>query len=74
MSWQAAAEDTPTDARARRAERRAVAQALRGSELDWVAIDACPAWLGTPPAARELLCAHAGAWWRACTTCWAKRG
>ena len=65
MSWQAAAEDTPTDARARRAERRAVAQALRGSDLDLAAIDACPAWLGTPAAARELLCAHAGAWWLA---------
>ncbi|MFD1711867.1 hypothetical protein FVQ98_17635 [Ottowia sp. GY511] len=60
------ANDLPaTDARARRAERLAVAQALPGVALDWAAIDACPAWLARSPAERELLCAHAGAWWLA---------
>ncbi len=53
----------PADARARRAQRLAVAQALPGAALDWAALDACPAWLARPAPARELLCAHAGAWW-----------
>lgn len=53
------------NARARRAERVAVAQALQGTTLDWAAIDACPAWLALPPAERDALCAHAGAWWLA---------
>lgn len=55
----------PTDARARRARRLAVAQALQGTALDFAALDACPPWLAQPPAARDLLCAHAGAWWLA---------
>ncbi|QTD45503.1 hypothetical protein [Ottowia testudinis] len=55
----------PSDASARRAARLAVAQALRGSGLDWAALSACPPWLAAAPAAREQLCAHAGAWWLA---------
>lgn len=51
------------NARARRAERLAVAQALRDAALDWAALDACPAWLIRSEAQRELLCARAGAWW-----------
>lgn len=54
----------PTAA-ARRAQRLGAAQALQGSGLDWAALSACPPWLATPPAARDALCAQAGAWWLA---------
>ena len=56
---------TPPDARARRAERLAVAQALQGTALDWAALNACPPWLARPEADRQLLALHAGAWWLA---------
>ena len=59
------ADMSTTDARARRAERQAVAQALQGTALDWSAIDASPAWVALPAAERDALCAHAGAWWLA---------
>ena len=55
----------PTDARARRAERLAVAQALQGAGLDWAGLDACPTWLARTEAERDLLASHAGAWWLA---------
>ncbi len=51
------------DARARRAERLAVARALHDASLDWAAIDACPAWLTYPEVERERLCTQAGGWW-----------
>ena len=54
-----------TDARARRAARLAVAQALPDVGLDWAGLDACPAWVARDVAERELLSAHAGAWWLA---------
>ncbi|MDO5626467.1 MAG: hypothetical protein Q4G71_17495, partial [Pseudomonadota bacterium] len=54
------------NAAARRAERLAVAQALGdGPALTWAQLGACPPWLTLPADARELLCAHAGAWWLA---------
>ena len=60
------ATDLPaTDARVRRAERVAVVQALPELALDWAAIDACPAWVARSEPERELLSAHAGAWWLA---------
>lgn len=65
MDWSSAVESPVADARARRAARAAVAQALQHTALDWAALDACPPWLAAPAEARELLCAHAGAWWMA---------
>ena len=65
LAVHSAAPPTAHDARARRAQRVALAQALQGTPLDWATLDACPAWLTLPADERELLCAHAGAWWLA---------
>ena len=58
---------TPPSAAQRRAQRQATARALTGLDLGWADLDACPAWLALPgeAAARDWLCAHAGAWWLA---------
>lgn len=54
-----------TNARLRRSERLAVAQALPDVALDWADIDSCPAWVARSVPERELISAHAGAWWLA---------
>jgi len=61
---QAAAHESPVCASTRRAQRVATARALEGLALDWADLDAIPSWLALPDdAARERLCASAGAWW-----------